>query len=317
MAAKKKPLTTFRSSADKVSATHGRDRAESSPSISELEKELFTELKECQHGLSDVVSKRFVFHLCKYLTENDIQLDKEKIHGVYKSFYEDVRQQFDPEAARMQRLVDAHSALADFKTDEHHGEDHTGQTDDEPERPYIQTILDAFGRGILHPLDDYGIIGETDKTDNGAPCFPRCMCGPFLDTVKNYLIGRDKYDATNQRFLASITKYCNTDTRFDKQELNTYFDHDKVKQFLVNYMLFMLDALRDTKKREGFHARFHDAVDQSRRAKDIGFLSKGRIDHFIDIVLQAWGRFCFQHMEGRESHAKANRILQWYVPELY
>ncbi len=107
-------------------------------------------------------------------------------------------------------------------------------------QPPAHPLLDAFGRSLLSPLERrYPILDQEDSPRRGAPGFPRAFCAPVLAEIKFRLIGDDKYDATNAKFIHSIRNHCHVEGQLDRAKMQEYFDHPTVRQYVVAYSLHL------------------------------------------------------------------------------
>ncbi|MCA1943894.1 MAG: hypothetical protein LDL30_01245 [Desulfovibrio sp.] len=192
----------------------------------------------------------------------------------------------------------------------------------------VPRLLDAFGRGLLHPVDCQRGIEACCLTSDTH--FPRLLCAPVLQALRCYVIGSEKYDATNRKILQSIYRYCTAESQFQRSRLAEYFEEPHVRQYLLAYLLHILNVLCEESKVEAFSNvvqshlaalpldMFPSPVAGSQRdAKGLGVLDAPTFcaTHRA-MLLQAWAQYCLGHLEVLPGRRRAVKILRHHLPGL-
>lgn len=174
----------------------------------------------------------------------------------------------------------------------------------------VPKLLDAFGRGMLYPVEQsYGIDScSLDSED----CFPRELCGPVLEALKDYLIGYEKYDATNRKFIKSIYKYCGTEQKFDRNKLAEYFIEPNVLQYILAYLIYILKLLCNDSKLSTFSSVVTTNLRESQRDETLTF----RHIH-LRMLQESWAMFCLDHIDNIKGKKKAAEIIQTHLPGIF
>ncbi len=170
-------------------------------------------------------------------------------------------------------------------------------------------LLDAFGRGLLSPVEEHYPILDQDGERRGVPGFPRIFCAPVLAEVKFRLIGDDKYDATNAKFIESIRKHCQVEGQLDRTKLREYFRYPAVRQYLTAYSIHLLKHLMDEDRRD----LFQDNVNVRLRKNVTDTAREFRPMH-MSILTSCWALFVFENLEGKHRSGVVPRILRYYIP---
>jgi hypothetical protein len=299
----KKTQSSFRIKSDEE---RERRAAKHQLSLDQInDPQFLTKMEECRHILAESIARRFINQLLAILSDHGVCIPTKKMLSIYQQFYQDIAEQFATDSDNMGRLFDVYSGFQHLFS----------QPAEEDKPASVKMIMDAFGRGLLYPIEQAGALKDADERIEDEFIFPRPLCGPLLATVKNYLIGPEKYDITNQRFLASIIKYCQTDSNFTKDDLDTYFMNEKVLKYLLGYILFLLSAVRTAPKREAVFQQFRKNVAGMNRAKALG-LSDEELRTTLEFVFTTWARFTHAHLNEPGEFSKARLILAAYLPDL-
>lgn len=193
----------------------------------------------------------------------------------------------------------------------------------------VPQLLDAFGRGLLHPVDCQRGIEACCLTSDTH--FPRMLCAPVLQALRFYVIGSEKYDATNKKILQSIYKYCTTESHFQRSRLAEYFEEPHVRQYLLAYLLNILNIFCEESKVEAFSNVVQShlgvlpvaTVNASPGAgSPPGVKGPGDVDAPIfcathrAMLLQAWAQYCLGHLDVLPGRRRAVKILRHHLPGL-
>jgi|GEM_PF-3278204 len=171
----------------------------------------------------------------------------------------------------------------------------------------VPQLLDAFGRGLLLPVERYCGI-ESCAMDN-TECFPRGLCAPVLRAMRFYVIGSEKYDVTNRKLLQSIYKYCTTDSTFERARLAEYFEESHVLQYLTAYLVHILHVLGEETKLETF-AKFV-RTNLKELHPDAGHVFRPA---HLTMLLESWARYCLDNLHALNGPRRAARIIQAHLP---
>ncbi|GAB7081021.1 hypothetical protein [Megalodesulfovibrio paquesii] len=172
----------------------------------------------------------------------------------------------------------------------------------------VPQLIDAFGRGLLHPVDKY--YGIEDCAITRVDRFARQLCGPVLQSLRDYAIGADKYDATNRKFLQSIYKYCTAESGFHKACLSEYFEEQHVLVYLVAYLLHLLQLFQAESRLEAFTNAVDAQLRERHPEEDVSFGAAQR-----NMLLIAWARFCLDNFGAVRARTRAAEVLRAYLPE--
>ena len=178
-----------------------------------------------------------------------------------------------------------------------------------PAAPAGHPLLDAFGRGLLSPVETRYPILDQDGHRRGVPGFPRIFCAPALAEIKFRLIGDDKYDATNAKFIESIRKHCHVEGQLDRSKLREYFQYPAVRQYLTAYCIHLLKHLLDEDRRDIFQANVN-----VRLRKNVTDTAREFTDMYMSILTSSWALFVFDNLEGKHRTGAVPRILRHYIP---
>lgn len=125
----------------------------------------------------------------------------------------------------------------------------------------LHNLVDAFGRGLLEPLNDvYPIIEDLEGTLAASKNFPRQFCAPVLEVVRDFVIGREKYDKANRNILKSVHKFMGKDSGFEPSRLRDYFTHAKIRQYYIGSTLYCLKKLTSEVRRENFIRKINKRI---------------------------------------------------------
>ena len=186
------------------------------------------------------------------------------------------------------------------KEDEDKGEDRTNAI----------ALTDAFGRGLLNPVEHYyEIVDKANDRKTAKPTFPRIFCGPVLAVLRVFLIGSDKYNSVNSALLKSVLQYCQSEKYCDLSLLDKYFAHQNILEYINKYYLYMLKVLLKEAKRENFIFKINKELQERHPEKKLEF--KGR--HFT-LICTAWARQVFDTTENIQENKKYRKILEEFIP---
>jgi hypothetical protein len=175
--------------------------------------------------------------------------------------------------------------------------------------PAGHPLLDAFGRGLLSPVENRYPILDQDGHRRSVPGFPRIFCAPVLAEIKFRLIGDDKYDATNAKFIESIRKHCQVEGQLDRSKLREYFQYPAVRQYLTAYCIHLLKHLLDEDRRDIFQANVN-----VRLRKNVTDTAREFTDMYMSILTSSWALSVFDNLEGKHRTGAVPRILRYYIP---
>lgn len=174
-------------------------------------------------------------------------------------------------------------------------------------------LVDAFGRGLIEPIESYCTVQDCDpcETDAGK-AFPRVFCAPVLKTIKNLIVGREKYNSINAIFLNKVSQYCESKSRFEPDEVKDFYTQGKVQFYIASYLLYILKTLMDDNKRQSFLMNVDNYVKKA-TGSDQYRMSE---THF-NMMTSAWARFINENRSKLKSRKAAGRILRRYIPESF
>lgn len=176
--------------------------------------------------------------------------------------------------------------------------------------PPAHPLLDAFGRALFTPVEaHYPIRGQEESVRRGQPAFPRPFCAPALAEIKFRLIGGDKYDATNEKFIASIRKHCHVEGQLDPARLKEYFQHETVRQYLIAYCLHLLKALMPEERKETFLANVNARIQKHSQEPIREFLPM-----HLAMLTTGWALYVFDHLADARSSGTVSGVLRHYIP---
>ncbi|AGW12946.1 hypothetical protein DGI_1072 [Megalodesulfovibrio gigas DSM 1382 = ATCC 19364] len=181
------------------------------------------------------------------------------------------------------------------------------QEEEAPREETVPQLLDAFGRGLLHPVDCCrGIDSCTLASDTN---FPRLLCAPVLQALRSYVIGSDKYDATNKKLIQSIYKYCTAQSEFQRSRLTEYFEEPHVKQYLLAYIVHILQVFCEETKLEAFANVVRANLKEVPGTEGIGF----RQIH-LSMLVHSWARCCLDNLGTLRGRKRVVQILRVHLP---
>ena len=248
-------------------------------------------------GFLDILGNAFSVQASRTLGELTSQ-PSEGLHGFALSFRDDM-------APRVRRLnmdmVELYCRVSQEETIaacREHG-------DECPD--VVPQLLDAFGRGLLYPVEQHCGI-ESCSMDNTA-CFPRQLCAPVLRAMQIYVIGTEKYEATNRKLLQSIYKYCTINSAFERSKLVEYFEEPHVMQYLTAYLVHVLHVLSEDTKLETF-TKFVDANLREMHPDD----APPFLPAHLTMLVQSWARYCLDNLHAVSGRKRAAKIIQFHLP---
>lgn len=131
----------------------------------------------------------------------------------------------------------------------------------------VHDLIDAFGRGLMEPLNDLYPIAELVEGPNSKKKhFPRQFCAPVLSVVRDYVIGLEKYEKANRNILRSVRQFMGKDTGFEMNRLRDYFSHPRIRQYYVGSILYCLQKLTSEVRRDSFIRKVNSQIRQSSEA---------------------------------------------------
>ncbi len=171
-------------------------------------------------------------------------------------------------------------------------------------------VMDAFGRGLLSPLDMRDAIADVDAGARpGIALFPRVFCAPTLKVIKAFFVGGDRYDSVNATFLELMKKYCGKQDGFAHYELRLFFSQDKVAGYLSTYILSILGILSSEEKKEMFIAGINGHLEQA--SQEGAPLFENR--HY-SLLTGTWADFVQKNLHRLTARKAARKILRRYIP---
>ncbi len=173
----------------------------------------------------------------------------------------------------------------------------------------VRRILDAFGRGLLHPIEVK--LGIENSALDDFEHYPRLYCGPTLAALKSYILGTEKYEVTNRKMLKSIYKFCAAEEKFQREKLSRYFEEEHVKQYILAYILHILQVLEPEHKRMAFMQVIQNELTEIDEDLEDAF-TEARLYQ----LLETWAHYVYEHRGIVSGKKKAQRILQTYLPDL-
>ncbi len=174
-------------------------------------------------------------------------------------------------------------------------------------------LVDAFGRGLLEPVEmRYDVVDCDPCSREGAESFPRVFCSPVLKTIKNLIVGKDKYNQTNSVFLNKVSQYCEARDRFEPDEVKDFFTQGKIRFYIASYLLYILKMLMDDKKKEAFLLNVNNSLRKVTGSDKYVLDTK----HY-QMMTSSWARFIYENMSKLKSRKTTAKILRRYAPELF
>ncbi|WP_187170336.1 response regulator [Salidesulfovibrio onnuriiensis] len=166
---------------------------------------------------------------------------------------------------------------------------------------YVHSLMDAFGRGLFEPVDaTYPITTDIRGTATKQRCFPRELCRPVLSTLRDFIVGKKKYDVANEKILNSVRKYFGHKFGFDRGQLEEYYTHPKVRQYLVSHILNCLKIMSSDLKLENFMRMVNERARQAKISPEIRFEEAQ-----WRMLSSAWRKFVGRNLGDHQKESKA------------
>jgi response regulator RpfG family c-di-GMP phosphodiesterase len=173
-------------------------------------------------------------------------------------------------------------------------------------------MVDAFGRGLLGPLELYSSIGDVEiDGHHRRNVFPRGLCSSLLRVIRIYFIGEEKYEKVNSVLLDSIVRNCKSDNEFNSEEFKSFFSHPKIKSYITVQLLNLLKILSSDVKKEQLVSRIND--DLALRYADSKYIFNA---NNYKILTNSWAMFVFHNMAGVTSSKGIMKIIRHYLPHV-
>jgi len=171
------------------------------------------------------------------------------------------------------------------------------------------TVRDAFGRGLLQPVDGaFGIAGYdlAEKRD----VFLREYCAPVLAVLRHLVFGVEKYGRINERFMASIDSACKDGEAHCRCLLKEFYAQEKVARYLAGFELYVLKVMHSEVRRSHFLHSVNLLVAKSHPGVP-AFSERA-----LDMLFRAWVMHIQAHLHLLHVQRGTRRILSCYADRL-
>ena len=174
----------------------------------------------------------------------------------------------------------------------------------------LQYVVDAFGRGLLEPLNElYPIVDSEGNGSSKKKCFSRQFCAPVLNVVRSYLVGHEKYDKANKSILESVRKFMGKKTGFDPDKLRVYFSHPKIRQYYVSSILYCLKKMASEVRRENFIQKVNNLIVEAEDGEKAVFDIRE-----WNMLSESWAQSVQDNLGDHQKDSKAvEEILEKYL----
>lgn len=261
-------------------------------------REFTAETKRLLEGSSGEFLEHFRTHLLDTLFDKAREYaDSEHTEWVVEEFRTDIRQSSERLHTDISSMVN--SVL-----------DNCGDLTESECKLLLHKLVDAFGRGLMESVNDFYIIEDhVDGKHQRDRSFPRQFCAPVLEVIRNYVIGREKYDKANMNILKSVRKFMGRDSGYEPEKLRIYFTHPKIRQYYVGFLLYCLKKLSSEVRRENFIAKVNSQLpDQG----DTGLCFDERA---WSMLSHSWAHTVLTNMGDKQRGSKSiMSIISRYLP---
>lgn len=265
-------------------------------------RESMTEFMGESRRLLDGVSVDFLEHfrsnlLNCLLDKAEEQVDGQRAEVVVDEFRTDIRESSEQLHSDLSSMVN--SVL-----------DSCGTMSESECKLVLHKLVDAFGRGLMEPVNDFYVIEDHAPGNSQRDrSFPRQFCAPVLEVVRNYVIGREKYDKANLNILKSVRKFMGRDSGYEPEKLRVYFTHPKIRQYYVGFLLYCLKKLSSEVRRENF---IHNV---NNRLSEQGERSVTFDERAWSMLGHSWAHTVMTNMSDKQRRNKTViNILSRYLP---
>jgi len=167
----------------------------------------------------------------------------------------------------------------------------------------LQYVVDAFGRGLLEPLNElYPITDNSNGGSSNGKCFSRQFCAPVLNVVRSYVVGHEKYDKANKNILTSVRKFMGKKSGFEPDKLRAYFTHPKIRQYYVSSILHCLKNMESEVRRENFIMKVNRQIEEPGEGKKAVFDIRE-----WNMLSKAWAKSVQNNLG---DHQKGNKAVE-------
>jgi len=187
----------------------------------------------------------------------------------------------------------------------------TGHIPDTPGRQRRVTVRDAFGRGLLQPVEAFfGIRAFAGEEQDEQGQFPREFCAPVLEVLGHLVFGVEKYRRINDKILAAVDEACRRDDGHCKDLLKVFYDEEKVARYLAGFELYVLKTMHSEVRQAHF---VHSVNLLARRANAA---APEFTAHFLGLLFRSWTMHVQSYLHLLHVEKETRSILSWYADRL-